>query len=158
MRCEPWIRQCVAGLSICLACAVFAWARTDEPPTTAPSEPATRPADTPAAPVATAPARDEAWVSGTVLDVDGKPKPELEIRIERMDPLGMGGGGQTSRRPRVIHGTTDAEGNFTFRNLDPDRQYTVIAGSNEIGWVFEEVTPPAGKITALGQLKMFKID
>jgi hypothetical protein len=139
-----------ATLAVCVLAALVALARADDPPATAPAEPATQPAE---------PARDEGWIAGTVLDPDGAIKPDLEIRAERMDPIGAaGGGGPTSRRPGIVRTTTNETGSFTLRNLDPGRVYTVVGGSNEVGWVYEEVTPEAGKVLKLGQLKMFRID
>jgi hypothetical protein len=147
-----------AGSMVACACVLGVWvglAQSAEPPSTAP---ATQPATQPAKPRPEKPGNDEGWVSGTVLGLDGKLMAQLPIRAERNDPIGMGGGGPKLKRPREVRGTTDDNGNFLFVDLQPEREYTIIAGSEEIGWVYEAITIVPGKEIKLGEIKMIKLN
>lgn len=140
---------CACGLAItvCLVFGIAAWAE----PTTAP---ATGPSTLP-----TKPGTKEGWVSGTILGMDGKPMADFEVRAERVEPMGMGpGAAGASKRPRVVKTMTDETGYFLFRDLEPVKTYTIVSGTNEIGWIYEEKEILAGKEIKLGELKMFKLN
>ena len=75
-----------------------------DPTTTAPSTaPTTAPATAPAADTGPAtPTRNRAWVSGTILNADGKPAAGVVVRVEKQEPMGMGGaGGGKDTGPRT---------------------------------------------------------
>lgn len=140
-----------AGIALGLLLAVVALAQSTTAPTTAPATQPARPEK---------PKPDEGWVSGTVLDVEGKIMVGLEVRAERQEPMGMGGGRgpAQSRWPKVVNTTTDEEGYFLLTDLQPEKEYIVVGGNNEIGWVYEIAMIEAGKEKKFGQLKMVKLD
>ncbi len=112
----------------------------------------TAPATAPAAP-----SSNEGWVSGSVLDLDGKPVPNFPLKAERNDPVGMGGGGPRNPRPKIVNTTTDDKGNFIFRDLDPGKLYAIVGGNKDIGWAYEEVEIQPGKEIKLAPTKMVKL-
>jgi hypothetical protein len=128
-----------------LICAAVALAQSTTAPTTQPDKPAK-------------PKKDEGWVSGIVLSVEGKPMVAMEVRAERTEPMSMGGGGPRNRRPKEVKTTTDDFGAFLFMDLEPNKEYILVGGSNEIGWVYQPVNIEAGKEVQLGEIKMVKLD
>jgi hypothetical protein len=52
--------------------------------------------------------------------------------------------------------TTDAQGRFTFNNVEVG-EYRVEGGNNNIGWLYWDVKVEANKTTDLGQQKLVKL-
>jgi hypothetical protein len=122
-------------------------------PTTAPATgPATAPADTGPA----KPSKNKGWISGVVTDPDGKPVVGLEIRAEKNEPKTMGGGGGGPPSQKTWKAVTDENGKFTLKELDV-KDYMLVAGSNEVGWIYQDVNVEAAKVTDVGTLKLTKI-
>ena len=120
-------------------------------PTTAPS---TAPAD--AGPAA--PSKNRSWVSGTILGADGKPAVGVVVRVEKQEPMGMGGGGGgKDTGPKEYRATTDDNGQFLIKEMYVN-PYLIVAGNNQVGWIYQELPVTAGQETKLGTLKLTKID
>jgi hypothetical protein len=124
-------------------------------PTTAPTTaPSTAPADEGPA----TPSKNRAWVSGTILGTDGKPAVGVLIRVEKQEPMGMGGGpGGKDTGPKEYRATTDDNGNFLIKEMFIN-PYIIIAGNNDVGWIYQELPVNAGQETKLGAVKLTKIN
>ena len=120
------------------------------------TNPTTAPSTAPAAAGPTKPAKNRAFVSGTVLDADGKPAVGLTIRVEKNEPFAMGGGPQKDTGPKEYTTTTDENGNFLIKDLHINA-YMLIAGNQEIGWIYQELVVKAGEETKVGTLKLTKV-
>ena len=103
------------------------------------------------------PSKNRAWVSGTVLMPDGKPAVGLTIRAEKNEPMSMGGGPQKDTGPAQYPAVTDENGNFLIKEMHINA-YLLIAGSQEQGWIYQELIVKPGEETKLGTLKLTKID
>jgi len=120
-------------------------------PTTAPS---TAPADEGPA----TPSKNRAWVSGTILSTDGKPAVGVVVRVEKQEPMGMGGGGGgKDTGPKEYRATTDENGRFLIKEMYIN-PYLIVAGNNDVGWIYQELTVTAGQEVKLGTVKLTKID
>lgn len=130
-------------------------------PSTAPStNPTTGPATAPSAADAgpSKPSKNRAWVSGTVLTPEGKPAAGVVIRVEKNEPMGMGGGGPPKDTgPKEYLATTDENGNFLIKEMYINA-YLLIGGNQQIGWLYQELPVEAGKETKLGPMKLTKLD
>ena len=127
-----------------------------DPPTTGPTTaPSTAPAD--AGPAA--PSRNRAWVSGTILGADGKPAASIVVRVEKQEPMGMGGGagGGKDTGPRTYTANTDENGHFLIKEMYIN-PYLIIVGNNDVGWIYQDLAVTAGQETKLGTLKLTKIN
>src|SRR5687768_4213980 len=90
------------------------------------------------------PSKNRAWVSGTVLDADGKPAVGLTVRAEKNEPIDMGGGGAKNTGPKEYVATTDENGNFLIKEMYINA-YILIAGSQEVGWIYQPLPVKAGE-------------
>lgn len=104
-------------------------------------------------------ADDKGSLSGTVTDEAGKAVVGLSLRLEQDIPMeaqrgkkGKQGGGTKI----VGRAVSDQQGNFALPALDPGT-YRLVAGSQNVGWIYMEVTVTAGKETKLGNLKLTKV-
>jgi hypothetical protein len=150
-----WIREGLMVLAIGCGLIGSAVSAQSTAPSTAPAAP---PSTAPADPGPAQPSKNKGWISGTVHDADGAPAVGLEIRAEKNEPRSMGGAGAApgDSGQRIWKTTTDENGHFTLKELDV-KDYTLVAGNNDIGWIYMEVPAEAGKETKLGQLKLTKI-
>ena len=122
------------------------------------TKPTTAPTTGPAADTGpTKPSKNRAWVSGTVLMPDGKPAVGLTVRAEKNEPVAMGGGAKKDTGPKVYPVTTDENGNFLIKEMHINA-YLLIAGNQEQGWIYQELTVKPGEETKLGTLKLTKIN
>jgi hypothetical protein len=120
--------------------------------------PATGPSTAPAADKGPSkPSKNRAWVSGTVLTPEGKPAVGLTIRAEKNEPFAMGGGPQKDTGPKEYPAVTDENGNFLIKEMHINA-YLLIAGSQEQGWIYQELTVTPGVETKLGTLKLTKVN
>jgi hypothetical protein len=120
--------------------------------------PTTAPSTAPAAKAGpTKPSKNRAWVSGTVLMPDGKPAVGLTVRAEKNEPFAMGGGGQKDTGPKEYPVVTDENGNFLIKEMHINA-YLLIAGNQEQGWIYQELTVKPGEETKLGTLKLTKVN
>ena len=126
-------------------------------PTTGPTTaPTTGPAAADKGPAK--PSKNRAWVSGTVLEADGKPAVGLTLRAEKNEPFSMGGGGGAKDTgPKEYLATTDENGNFLFKEMHVNA-YLLIAGSQDRGWIYQDLPVKAGEETKLGTLKLTKLN
>ncbi len=80
------------------------------------------------------------WISGTVLDEDGKPFPNAEIQVFREKPKG-----QWSAK-------SDAKGNFGVRGVPPGKASVVIRAKGRIRVTKEVLVPATGVVGADAKL------
>ena len=100
-------------------------------------------------------ADEKGSVTGTVTDQAGKPVVGLALRLEQDQPIDARGGGKPGSTKIVARVTTDQQGKFTMPNI-PAGGYRLVAGSQNVGWIYLDVTVTAGKETNLGELKLAK--
>jgi hypothetical protein len=105
-------------------------------------------------------AEQDGSISGIVTDSDGKPVPNLALRLEKPSRISIKPpGGNVKHKlieplqtkptaPPIATATTDAEGKFSMTGI-PAGSYRLVGGSNSIGWVFQGITVDAGKETKL---------
>jgi hypothetical protein len=127
----------------------------DQPTTGPTTAPSTAPADTGPA----TPSKNRAWVSGTILGTDGKPAVGVVVRVEKQEPMGMGGPGPGGKDtgPKEYRATTDDNGNFLIKEMYIN-PYLIVAGNNDVGWIYQDLPVTAGQETKLGTVKLTKID
>ena len=124
-------------------------------PTTGPT---TAPSTAPADPGPASPSKNRAWVSGTILSTEGKPAVGVLVRVEKQEPMGMGGGpGGKDTGPKEYRATTDDNGNFLIKEMYIN-PYMIIAGNNDVGWIYQELAVTAGQEAKLGTVKLTKIN
>jgi hypothetical protein len=148
----------IALISFLTAPALLAKDQPTTAPTTAPTTgPATAPAAADTGPAT--PSKNRAWVSGTILSTDGKPAVGVLVRVEKQEPMGMGGGGPGGKDtgPKEYRASTDEKGNFLIKEMYIN-PYIIIAGNNEVGWIYQDLPVTAGQETKLGTVKLTKID
>src|SRR5687768_11430619 len=142
-------RRLNSVLSVLLVASLIALVPPAQSAPTPSTNPTTGPSTAPSAAAPTKPSKNRAWVSGTVLDADGKPASGLTIRVEKNEPFAMGGGPQKDTGPKEYTTTTDEDGNFQIKELHINA-YLLIAGSQEIGWIYQELVVKPGEETKVG--------
>ena len=100
-------------------------------------------------------ADEKGSISGTVTDQADKPVAGLSLRLEQDQPIDSRGKGKPGGTKIVARATTDQQGAFTMPNLPPG-SYRLIAGSQNVGWIYMDVTVTPGKETKLADLKLTK--
>jgi hypothetical protein len=122
----------------------------------------------------TAYAADRGNISGNVLMLDGKPAVGFSVKLVKDVPLTMGrpgrGKGKSSASDSgavglqnnpgtktVAQTTTDAQGRFTFNNVEVG-QYRLEGGNRSMGWLYYDVSVEANKTTEMKDMKLVKVD
>jgi hypothetical protein len=155
-----FLGTCFAEMAILTLTAVLV-AETAAP-STAPSAP----------PLPTTAPSPNGSVRGQIMAPDGRAAAGLSLRLIDWGPVAGGCGPGAEARWRdvdppdrdlkpwnkvIARITTDHHGYFLAHDVPPG-YYTLKAGSDEVGWIYEEIEVEAGEETDLGARRMVKLD
>ncbi|HEY7089247.1 MAG TPA: carboxypeptidase-like regulatory domain-containing protein [Tepidisphaeraceae bacterium] len=111
-------------------------------------------------------------ISGGVIDSSGKPVVGLAMKIFRSNPRSFGNGQGSGKKKSTVGQPaatelqtgspiatvmTDAQGKFVFNSV-PEGIYLLVAGSQSVGWIYQDVNVKANEEAKVGDLKLAKAD
>jgi hypothetical protein len=91
-------------------------------------------------------------IVGTIIDADGNLAAQFPLELRKAANPGEG------RDRTIVKTSTEKDGSFIFADVPLHQRYSLVGGTNELGWIFERVYGESSMKIDLGKLRAVRMD